>query len=210
MGALRKGDALGTLALTWGSGPAVVRAFDSCKEMGQPLSRGSPEMVAHFQEQIGRMPRPALGPGEVHVPRYRDELGPFVGVYGILAGGVSSGSAAETSGTGSVGAGLRLGFGSEGLTGSVGTGIAFIEAGFEAETAQKNQCGDAPGCAAIGTAALFPRAPARTGMSFGLRMPFWLIPGDMLLLVPVLALASQSALSKVGVEAGLDPIPWTV
>jgi hypothetical protein len=208
VGALRKGDALGTLALTWGPGPAVVRAFDSCKETGQPPSRGSLEMAAHFQEQVGRMPRPALGPGEVHVPRYRDELGPFVGVYGILAGGVSWGSAAGTSGTGSVGAGLRLGFGAEGLTGSVGTGIAFIEAGFEAETAQKNQCGDAPGCAVIGTAALFPRAPARTGMSFGLRMPFWLIPGDMILLVPVLALTSQSALSKVGVEAasgGLIP-----
>jgi hypothetical protein len=107
-----------------------------------------------------------------------------------------------------VGAGIRLGFGSEGLTGSVGTGIAFLDAGFLAETAQKNGCGNAPGCASIGTAALFPQIPGRTGMSFGLRMPFWLIPGDMILLVPVLALASPSALSTVGVAAasgGLIP-----
>ncbi len=208
VGALRPGDALGTLALGWGPGPAVVRVFDSCKEMGQPVSKGSPEMVAHFQEQVGRMPRPALGPGEVHVPRYRDELGPFVGVYGELSGGVSWGSAAKTSATGSVGAGIRLGFGSEGLTGSVGTGIAFIEAGFEAETSQQNGCGDAPGCSVIGTAALFPQLPGRTGLSLGMRMPFWLIPGDMLILGPVLALASPAALSKVGVEAasgGLIP-----
>ena len=95
-----------------------------------------------------------------------------------------SGSAAGTSGTGSVGAGLRLGFGAEGLTGSIGTGIAFLEAGFVAETAQENQCGDAPGCATVGTAALFPRVPARTGLDLGLRMPFWLIPGDMLILGP--------------------------
>ena len=207
--ALRKGDELGRLAQDWGQGPAVVAAFDSCNEMTQPPSHPSPAMARHFQEQVGRMPRPALGPGDVHVPRYRDELGPFVGVYGILSGGVSFGSAAGTSATGSVGAGIRLGFGAEGLTGSVGTGIAFLEAGFEAETAQKNQCGDAPGCAALGTAALFPRAPARTGLSLGIRMPFWLIPGDMLILGPALALASPAALSKVGVEAASGGlVPW--
>lgn len=207
-GALKPGDALGTLAQSWGPGPEAIRAFDSCKETGQPPARGSPEMAAHFQSQIERMPRPSLGPGEVNVPRYRDELGPFVGVYGLLSGGVSFGSAAGTSGSGSVGAGLRLGFGSEGLTGSIGTGIAFIEAGFEAETAQKNGCGDAPGCAALGTAALFPQVAARTGLSLGIRMPFWLIPGDMLILGPVLALTSPATLSTVGVAAasgGLIP-----
>ena len=127
---------------------------------------------------------------------------------GALSGGVAWGSAAGTSGTGSVGAGVRLGFGADSLTGSIGTGILFLEAGFEAETAQKNQCGSAPGCETVGTAALFPRAPARTGINLGLRMPFWLIPGDMLILGPVLALASPAALSQVGVEAasgGLIP-----
>ena len=186
----------------------AIRAFDSCKETGQPASGGPKEIGSYFGDQLGRMPRPAMGPGEVHLPRYRDELGPFVGVYGVLAGGVSWGSAAGTSGTGSVGAGVRLGFGAEGLTGSIGTGILFLEAGFLAETAQKNQCGDAPGCATVGTAALFPRVPARSGLNLGLRMPFWLIPGDMLILGPVLALASPAALSNVGVAAasgGLIP-----
>ena len=209
VGALRPGDALGKLAQSWGPGPAVIRSFDSCKETGQPSSKGSPEMARYFEVEIERMPRPSLGPGEVHVPRYRDELGPFVGVYGQLSGGVAFGSAADTSATGSVGAGVRLGFGSEGLTGSVGTGIAFIEAGFEAETAQKNGCGDAPGCAAIGTAALFPQVAARTGLSFGMRLPFWLIPGDMLILGPVLALTSPTMLSEVGVAAASGGlIPW--
>src|SRR5262249_18061466 len=42
----------------------------------------------------------------------------------------------------------------------------------------------------------------------GVRIPFWLLPGDTLLLLPVLALASPDALSKVGVAAasgGLIP-----
>jgi hypothetical protein len=206
--ALRPGDDLGRLAQSWGPGPVAIRAFDSCKEMGQPVARGPKEVGSYFEDQISQMPRPAMGPGQVHLPRYRDELGPFVGVYGALSGGVGFGSAAGTSGTGSVGAGVRLGFGADSITGSIGTGIGFLEVGFLAETAQKNQCGDAPGCATVGTAALFPRVPARTGLSLGLRMPFWLIPGDMLILGPVLALASPAALSKVGVEAasgGLIP-----
>jgi len=207
-GALRPGDRLGQLARPSGQAAATSLAFDSCNEETQPKPTWPSTIGPYFVDPLQRMPRPAKGPNHVHLPRFRDELGPFVGVYGALAGGVQWGSVAGTSGTGSVGAGLRLGFGAEGLTGSIGTGIAFIEAGFEAETSQGNECGNAPGCATVGTAALFPRAPARTGLSLGLRLPFWVIPGDMVILGPVLALTSPAALSKVGVEAasgGLIP-----
>lgn len=207
--ALRPGDDLGQMAQSWGPGAEAILAFDSCNEVGQPSTNKPLKGVGpHFADQVGRMPRPSLGPGEIHLPRYRDELGPFVGAYGTLSGGVTWGSAAGTSATGSVGAGARLGFGADSLTGLVGTGIAFVEVGLLAETAQQNQCGTAPGCATVGSAALFPRIPARTGLSMGIRMPFWVIPGDMIILGPILALASPAALSKVGVEAasgGLIP-----
>jgi hypothetical protein len=207
--ALRPGDELGRLVQPSATGAAGILSFDACTETGQPAPawpRG--EVAPFFDGQLRRMPKPAKGPGTVHLPRFRDELGPFLGVYGALGGGASWGTAAGSSGTGSVAAGVRLGFGADSLTGSIGTGILFLEAGFEAETAQKNKCGDAPGCATVGTAALFPRVPARTGFTFGLRLPFWVIPGDMLLLGPVLALASPATLSKVAVEAasgGLIP-----
>jgi len=199
--ALRPGDELGRLAGAWGRGPAFVRAFDSCNEKGQPSARGPSEIPRYFADQIYRMPKPARGPGEVHVPRFRDELGPFVSVFGTIGAGVGFGSTAGTSGTGSLAAGVRVGYGADSLTGSIGTGIGFLEVGFAAQSAQKDSCGTDPGCAALGPAAFFPRIPARSGLDLGLRLPFWVLPGDMLILGPVLALASPRTLAKVGVEA---------
>ena len=199
--ALRAGDELGRLAQEWGPGVAAVYAFDSCNEKGQPRATGPGAITAYLSEQVYRMPKPALGPGEVHMPRFRDELGPFVSVFGALGGGIGFGSAAGTSETGDLGAGLRLGFGADSLTGSVGTGILFLEVGVAAQSAQKGRCGTAPGCEALGPAAFFPSVPTQTGLSLGLRLPFWVIPGDMLVLGPVLALTSPKTLSKVGVEA---------
>jgi hypothetical protein len=198
---LRAGDELGRLAQEWGPGVAAVYAFDSCNEQGQPRVTGPGAIAAYLSEQVSRMPKPALGPGEVHMPRFRDELGPFVSVFGAVGGGIGFGSAAGTSGTADLGAGLRLGFGADSLTGSVGTGILFLEVGVVAQSAQKDKCGTAPGCEALGPAAFFPSVPARTGLSLGLRLPFWIIPGDMLVLGPVLAFASPRTLSKVAVEA---------
>jgi hypothetical protein len=51
--------------------------------------------------------------------------------------------------------------------------------------------------------------PGRDAFIVRFRMPFWLIPGDMLLLAPILGFASPEALANVGVQAvngGL--IPW--
>jgi len=109
---------------------------------------------------------------------------------------------------GSLSAGLRLGFGAESLTGSVGTGLAFVDAGVTMQSAQTDACDGGAVCSVLGTSAFFPRVPARTGLRLGIRMPFWLIPGDMLVLGPILALVSPSALSSVGVAAasgGLIP-----
>ncbi len=199
-GALRPGNELGRRAQHWGPGVAAVRALDSCKAMSQPPSNG-PTLWSYFQDQVERMPKPSMGPGEVHLPRFRDELGPFVSVFGAVGGGVGFGSAAGTSFTGNLAAGLRFGFGADSLTGSIGTGIGFLEVGFVSQSAQRGDCGSDPGCAALGPAAFFPRVPARSGFDLGLRMPFWVLPGDMLILGPVLFFADKQALGKVAVEA---------
>jgi hypothetical protein len=54
-----------------------------------------------------------------------------------------------------------------------------------------------------------PGLPARSALNFRLRMPFWLIPGDLLLAAPVLALTNPTQLEKMAIVAadgGL--IPW--
>jgi len=215
--ALRPGDELAGIAAGFGPGPAAVLAFDSCQEASQPRAGGSPELGPRSRPQLERMPVPSRGQGEVHVPRFRQELGLFVGIFGSVAGSVNWGSQAVALDSGQadaatwaagLAAGLRVGFGAEDITGSVGTGIAFLDVGLAMQSAQLGPCSGGTVCTALGTSAFFPRVPARTGLRLGLRLPFWLVPGDLLLLGPVLALASPSALSQVGVAAasgGLIP-----
>jgi len=148
------------------------------------------------------MPVPGRGAGEVHPPRFRDELGPFSGVFASVTGGpVWGGVSSSTRPLAAIAAGMRFGFGVEGVTGSVGTGLTFVEVGLEMSASQVDNCDQASSCSGLGASALFPRVPARTGLRFGLRLPFWLVPGDMILLAPVLALASPRTLSNVGVAA---------
>ena len=200
--ALRPGDALAAGAGSFGPGFSAMFSFDSCTEERQPASQGGQGLPGTFWNGLSTTPVPGRGPGEVHLPRFRDELGPFSGVFASIAGGPAWGGPGNsgTRGTGSVSVGARVGFGMEGVTGSVGTGLAFVEVGLEMTTPQLDKC-EGSSCGALGTSSLFPRVPARTGLRLGLRLPFWLIPGDIILLGPVLLLASPSAASKVGVAA---------
>jgi len=77
---------------------------------------------------------------------------------------------------------------------------------------QVDSC-DQGGCAGLGASTLFPRLPARTGLRLGMRVPFWVLPGDMLLLAPLLALVSPATLSGVAVTAasgGLLPYEQSI
>jgi len=200
--ALTAGDALGASARAFGPGPAAMLAFNACKEERQPSDRGLEGIAKAMSGQLAGTPVPGRGEGQVTLPRFRDELGPFVGGFASIVGGAGWGGAGETAAraTGAVSAGVRVGFGLEGVTGSIGTGLAFAEAGLEMASAQVDKC-SGTACTALGATSLFPKVPARTGLRLGLRLPFWVLPGDILLLGPILALVSPSALSKVGVEA---------
>ncbi len=208
--ALRPGDELGVLAIGFGRPAAEIFGFDSCKEEFQPSVAGADGLARHFTPAMQSMPVPGRGQGDVHLPRFREELGPFIGAFASATANLGWGGFSTDTAQfyGSLSAGIRLGFGAESLTGSVGTGLAFIDAGITMQSAQTNSCDAGAVCSVLGTSSYFPRVPARTGLRLDLRLPFWLIPGDMLLLVPILAIASPSALSTVGVAAasgGLIP-----
>jgi hypothetical protein len=207
--ALMPGDALAATARAFGPGASAMLSFDACKEERQPTDRGLEQIEQSMSRRLGATPVPGRGEGQVNLPRFRDELGPFLCGFASIGGGGAWGGlgASGTRGAASVSAGIRAGFGAESVTGSIGTGLAFLEAGLEAAAPQLDECSGSS-CEALGTSNLFPRIPARTGLRLGLRLPFWLLPGDTLLLVPILALVSPDSLSKVGVAAasgGLIP-----
>jgi hypothetical protein len=200
--ALGPGNPLAASAREFGPGPTKMLAFNACKEARQPSDRGVEHVQQAMARQLGATPVPGRGEGHVNLPRFRDELGPFVGGFASIDGGVGWGglSTAGARGTGAVSVGIRVGFGAEGVTGSIGTGLGFLEGGVLMAAAQTDKCAGTA-CDALGASNLFPRVPARTGLRLGLRLPFWLIPGDTLLLAPILALTSPDSLSKVGVAA---------
>jgi len=208
--ALVPGDPLGRLAIDFGQPAVEIFAFNSCLEEKQPSTKGAEAIAPYISPTLRALPVPGRGEGDVHLPRFREELGPFIGAFATMTGNLGWGGVGTETAQffGSLSAGVRLGFGAESLTGSVGTGLAFVDVGITMQSAQTDKCTLGVDCQLLGSSAFFPRVPARTGLRLDLRLPFWLIPGDVLILGPVLAIASPSALSSVGVAAasgGLIP-----
>jgi hypothetical protein len=214
--ALTPGDRLGVASANFGLGPEGAYVFNVCVELKQPAPTDpiNDVIIAEMRDLVRSTPVPGRGEGDVHLPRFRDELGPFVGIFGSAAAGVAWGGlvSPDARPTAALAAGLRLGFGAENLTGTPGTATAFIEGGIQMATAEVNKCTESD-CQLIGTSNLFPAVPSRTGLRVGLRLPFWLIPGDTLVLAPILALVSPRALASVGVataSGGLIPYERTM
>src|SRR5262249_62153449 len=108
---------------------------------------------------------------------------------------------------GQVDVGLRLGLGLDALLGDNGDGLVFLETAFIAQSRSSGSCTE---CSADPLVQQFvPGAPARSGLQFRLRLPFWLIPGDLILAAPVLAFTDPKAFARMAITAadgGL--IPW--
>jgi hypothetical protein len=142
-------------------------------------------------------PVPALGQGAGELPRFRTELGAFVGLstgfresvlthgFGPHEAGASATSGIELAG--------RVGLGLDGILDDSSDGLIFLEGGVRDDNH------------ATGAAIL----PGRGAITARLRMPFWLVPGDVAVAAPILAFTSPAKLQKMLVGAangGL--IPW--
>ncbi len=144
------------------------------------------------------------------LPRCRAELGAFIGVVPALHGAtVNGGFGPEQNTVGGVGGidvAIRLGVGLEGVLNESGDGLVFLDLGWRQDGASTMKFGDSPALIEAGqiTAAI----PGRPAFILRFRMPFWLIPFDLLILGPILGLTSPEALAHVGVQAvngGLIP-----
>jgi hypothetical protein len=164
-------------------------AFDVCHEAHFPTFAGPYADVAVMVPIIAETPVPALGAGIGELPRFRAELGPFVGLttavrFGALSGGFTA-TQNDVSSIGGLEANLRVGLGLEGVLNESSDGLVFAEFGIREQT---SSVATAPGGA----------------INIRFRAPFWLIPGDLIVLAPVLGLTSEPTLEAV--NGGL--IPW--
>ena len=189
-------------------------AFDVCKndrlEPWRPGREPTLEAVQLGVEVLLLTPVPSLGEGLGAMPRFRAELGPFIGVAGSLnVRATDGGFTGLESGNGFVGGAdlsLRLGYGLDGMIGEEGDGLVYLSLGYSGDTPSTNKYSEAAPAQEGGT--LTAAIPARTGLTARMRMPFHLIPGDLLLLSPLYFVSPNSYQGMVVTAVNGGLIPW--
>jgi hypothetical protein len=194
--------------------PSSPDDFDVCKNnvlvTRKEGLRATPEVLQLLAEVLRATPIPSLGPGLGSMPRFRSEVGPFLGFAGSAGarnvGGGFVDSQGQNGWIGDVDLSIRLGLGLEGVLGDAGDGLVFASLGIRGDSPSSNKISSnqiAQQAGSLGAA-----IPNRMGISTRLRMPYYLIPGDLLFMSP-LYLVSPTTYANMAVTAsngGL--IPW--
>lgn len=196
--------------LSW-TAAARITGFDSCKERTMAAPALDRESLDAMGDLLLDTPYPAQVETGAPMPRFRAEIGPYVGIYSSArAANVMQGyssSRITPRPVGSLDIGVRAGLGVERLVGA--SGLTFVQAGFVNETAQIDRCSSDECSGDYRLDTLLPQVPARTGLTFRLHAPFWLIPGDLLLAGPFVALASFESFKQMTILAAAGGlIPW--
>jgi len=186
-------------------------SFNVCKNNVVPQLETNPDFNKLLVEVILKTPVPALEQGLGDLPRFRAEVGMFVGFSpaargSLIFGGFGNGQ--ETIGViGGLEISGRFGVGLDGVINESGDGLLFIDAGYRQDASSSTEVLDFEELRAYGN--IYAAIPGRSAFSARLRLPFYVLPADLLILAPVLFFFDQEALVSVGVSAvngGL--IPW--
>jgi hypothetical protein len=187
----------------------VPGTFDVCRITTVPARPN--DTRALLAAVLVDTPVPMLASGLGEMPRFRAELGPFIGMQAAarldtLSGGYGQ-SQDALGASGALELGVRLGFGLEGVMNEAGDGLVFLDLGIRQDSASTNKFGE--GAAIREAGSITAAIPSRGGFVARLRVPFWLLPMDMLVAGPILLLASPSTLTQMAVIAGNGGIiPW--
>jgi hypothetical protein len=170
--------------------------FDVCTAMYFPAAAGTNGDLREVVPVIVQMPIPALAEGKGALPRFHSELGPFLGLATGITGVAETGGFATTqtavTGDSGLDASFRIGYGVEGILNKNSDGLTFVDVGIRENSRTADHS-----------------VPGRSALALRARMPFWLVPGDLLIAAPVLAFTAPRTLTKIVVQAangGL--IPW--
>jgi hypothetical protein len=184
-------------------------AFDVCHAETVPKR---PHNAATLVYAVLRdTPVPMLTTGRGEMPRFRTEMGPFIGMQGAGRAGILLGSFAPSQDQAGAIAGLELGVragvGLEGVLNEAGDGLAFLDFGFRQDGNSTNQYGSDSNIPEAG--AITAAVPGRFAYQTRIRLPFWLLPMDLLIAGPILLAVSPSTLQSMAVTAGNGGlIPW--
>ena len=192
--------------------PAAPDTFDVCQNNTLPRRdpgvRLQPEQRPVFRETLVGTPVPGLGPGLGSMPRFRSEVGPFVGLAGSIDAQVVDGGFAPGQTDRGAYAGLdlsfRAGFGLEGVMGEAGDGLVYGSIGLTSNSPSTNRFNNS----FTGSGDFSAAIPARAGLALRFRMPFYVLPGDLLLASPLYLIDRKKYLNMAVTAANGGLIPW--
>lgn len=183
--------------------------FNICNNTLMPTQQYD---IASINEIFQKTLVPGLANGSGALPRFRAEIGSFIGISTALIGSSLSGGFAKDQNTiggmGGIEGNIRFGIGLNGVLNQSGDGLAFIQFGWRQDGASNNNIINS-NPSVLASNAITSAIPARSGYNIRIRMPFYIIPGDLLLAIPTLLFTSPKTLSRMAVGAvngGL--IPW--
>ena len=184
-------------------------SFNVCKNILMPPRKAD---ITLLEPVLVKTPVPGLATGAGEFPRFRSEMGTFIGISSSLNGStLSGGFGADQTQSGAVGgieANLRIGFGMEGVLNEAGDGLVFLQFGWKLNGASTHAVRHFRLSRTIAirfTAAI----PGRSAYNLRLRLPFWLIPGDLIILGPIMYLINPKTAASMAVAAGNGGlIPW--
>jgi len=206
-------DALGDgkPSVQLGDAPSAPDDFDTCTLETIPARDVDHALVTDLNDVLVATPVPGLAQGLGELPRFRAELGPFVGLSASMHGWAVDGGFGESQDAkgalGGLGLSARIGMGLEGVMNASGDGLVFVEVGLREDLSSTSSI-DAE-TATVDAGAITSAIPGRAAYTARIRVPFWLVPLDLLVAAPFLLLLSPKTLAAMAVRsANGGLIPW--
>jgi hypothetical protein len=185
--------------------------FNIAKALVMPARYADPVARELVDLVMITTPVPGLATGLGEIPRFRAEIGPFIGLApAARISGMSGGFATHQVTAGTVvglEVALHLGLGLDGVLNESGDGLVFADLGWRLDAASSIKLEKDPAYNQFGS--ILSAVPSREAFYFRLRLPYYLIPGDLVILGPILLLVAPKTLNNVVATAGAGGlIPW--
>ena len=177
--------------------------FNVCKSNYVPAHIKNIDFDVPLSEVFIKTPVPALEEGLGDLPRFRAEVGPFIGFSPALRGSLIFGAfGLDQTTLGAVGGleiAVRVGVGLDGVLNESGDGLIFLGVGWRQDGSSSTGVVDEVDLASYGN--LLAAIPGRSAFNFRFRIPYYVIPGDLLIAGPILFFLDKELLTDMGVPA---------
>jgi hypothetical protein len=192
-------------------GVFMADTFNTSAAITMPELSSVPDYLDLYYEILINTPVPGLASGSGEIPRFRSEIGPFIGIApSASVSEVSGGFVKSQTSHGAIPSlefAVHFGLGTDGVLNKSGDGLVFLDLGWRLDGASNIKIKPEQEYSEFGS--ILSAIPSREALFARIRLPFYVIPGDLLIAGPVLLLLSPDTFNKMVVTASQGGlVPW--